>query len=110
MSIDWKNRITWNSAVLGGKPTPDEFSGENRLSATGGHLPNTLKRVACHAERAWVTFKPSAGTGRSDGLTRTAVVSKGMLTAYLGDDPVRLPRASAKRTVQDHLTGDLFQA
>lgn len=21
MSIDWKNRITWNSAVLGGKPT-----------------------------------------------------------------------------------------
>lgn len=89
---------------------PDEFSGENRLSATGGHLPNTLKRVACHAERAWVTFKPSAGTGRSDGLTRTAVVSKGMLTAYLGDDPVRLPRPSAKRTVQDHLTGDLFQA
>ena len=60
--------------------------------------------------REWVTFKPLADTWRADGLARTAVVSKGMLTAYLGDNPVRLPRASAKRTVQDHLQGDLFQA
>ena len=59
--------------------------------------------------REWVAFKPLADTWRADGLARTAVVSKGMLTAYLGDDPVRLPRPSGKRTVQDHLQPDLFQ-
>ncbi len=56
--------------------------------------------------REWVTFKPLADTWRADGLARTAVVSTGLLTAYLGDDPVRLPRLSGKRTVRDHLQPD----
>ena len=60
--------------------------------------------------REWVTFKPLADTWRADGLARTAMVSKGALKAYLSDDTALLPRMSAKRTVQDHLQGDLFQA
>ena len=72
---------------------------------------DTLLMADTRRQRAseWVTFKPLAGTWRADGLARTETVSKGVLTTYLGEDPARLPRQSAKRTVHDHLQGDLFQ-
>ena len=50
----------------------------------------------------WVTFKPMAGTWRATGLQPTALVSKGVLAAYLGAPAV--PRKPAP----DHGSGQLF--
>ena len=78
-----------------------------------GTDPDVIRAAMADTRRQraseWVTFKPLAGTWRADGLARTETVSKGVLTTYLGEDPARLPRQSAKRTVHDHLQGDLFQ-
>jgi predicted ATPase len=58
--------------------------------------------------REWVTFKPLAGTWRAEGLVATQLVSKGALLAYLGREVGNDHARVGKRTVRDHLTGDLF--
>lgn len=50
----------------------------------------------------WATFKPMAGTWRADDLPATAVVSKGVLAAYLGGP------AAPRRQGPDRQTADLF--
>ncbi len=32
--------------------SPDEFGDDSRVSSTGGHMPNALRRIGCHAELA----------------------------------------------------------
>lgn len=58
--------------------------------------------------REWATFKPLAGTWRAEGKAATQLVSKGVLTSYLGRDASAERARPDKRSVGDHLTGDLF--
>jgi predicted ATPase len=58
--------------------------------------------------REWVTFKALPGTWRAAGQPATQVVSKGALATYLGAGEEHGPVRSGRRTVHDHLTGDLF--
>ncbi len=56
----------------------------------------------------WIAFKALPGTWRSEGLEATQTVSHGVLTSYLGGAETEPRARSSRRTVQDHLTGQLF--
>jgi predicted ATPase len=56
----------------------------------------------------WITFKALPGTWRAEGLPSKHLVSHGALTAYLGGETTEAKARPGRRTVQDHLTGQLF--
>lgn len=58
--------------------------------------------------REWITFKALPGTWRAEGLQPPQLVSHGSLTAYLGGELTEPKTRPRQRTVQDHLTGQLF--
>jgi len=56
----------------------------------------------------WITFKALPGTWRAEGLLPTQMASHGALTAYLGGEAAAHKVRGGRRTVQDHLTAQLF--